>query len=72
MGWWESEEELFWPVNYFSKSETTICKYWTLIQFKIGMTCVCKEYEGKIKIVQEPWLQLKMNFILAYNMKNVI
>ena len=35
------------------------------------MTFVYKEYEVKIKIVQEQWLQLKMKFLLGYNMKIV-
>ena len=30
------------------------------------------EYEVKIKMVQEQWLQLKMKFLLVYNMKFVI
>ena len=33
------------------------------------MTYVYKKYEVKIKIVQEQWLQLKMKFLLGYNMK---
>ena len=36
------------------------------------MTCVYKEYEGKIKMVQEKWLQLKMKFLLGCNLKIVI
>ena len=36
------------------------------------MTCVYKEYEGKIKMVQEQWVQLKMKVLLRYNMKNVV
>ena len=71
-GWWESEEECFWPFKPFSKLKTAICKYWTLIKIKIGMTCVCKAYEGKMKIVQEHWLQLEMKFVLACKMKIVI
>ena len=35
------------------------------------MTCVYKEYQDKIKIVQEQWLQLKINFFLGYNLKIV-
>ena len=31
-----------------------------------------KEYEIKIKMVQEQWLQLKMKYLLGYNMKIVI
>ena len=36
------------------------------------MACVYKEYEVKIKMVQEQWLQLKMKFLLGYNMTIVI
>ena len=36
------------------------------------MTCVYKEYEIKIKIVQEQWLQLKMKFCLDEKMKVII
>ena len=35
------------------------------------MTCAYKEYGGKIKMVQEQWLQLKMKILLDYNMKIV-
>ena len=31
-----------------------------------------KEYEVQIKMVQEQWLQLKMKFLLGYNMKTVV
>ena len=67
IGWWQSDKEWFWPLNPFSKLKTT-CKYWTLIKIKISLTCVCKEYdEGKIKMVQELSILLKMK--LGYNMK---
>ena len=36
------------------------------------MTCVLKEYETKIKMVQEQWLHLKMTFLLGYNLKTFI
>ena len=36
------------------------------------MTCVYKQYEVKIKMVQEQWLQLKMIFLLGFNMEIVI
>ena len=39
---------------------------------KISMTCVYKEYEVKIKMVQEQWLQLEMKFLLGYSMKIII
>ena len=35
------------------------------------MTCMYKEYEVKIKMVQEQLLQLKMKFSLGYNSKIV-
>ena len=36
------------------------------------MTFAYKEYEVKIKMVQEQWLQLKMKFLLDFNMKIII
>ena len=39
---------------------------------KIIITCVYKEYKIKMKMVQERWLQLKMKFLLGYNLKIVI
>ena len=36
------------------------------------MTRVSKEYQMKTKMVQEQWLQLKMMFLLGYNLKTVI
>ena len=33
------------------------------------MTCASKEYEGKIEVVQEQRLQLKLKFLSACNMK---
>ena len=71
IGWWESEKEWFWPLEPFSKLKTTFWKYWTLIKIKISMACVYKEHGGKIKMVQEQWLQLKMKTLLGYNMKIV-
>ena len=38
---------------------------------KVSITCVYKEYNVKIKMVQKQLLQLKM-FLLGYNMKIVI
>ena len=37
-----------------------------------SVTCVYDESEGKIKLVQEQRLQLKMKLLLGYNMKIVI
>ena len=36
------------------------------------MNCVYKEYEVKIKIVKNQWMQLKMKFLMRYNMKIAI
>ena len=33
------------------------------------MTCVSKEYEIKIKMEPEQWLQVKILFLLRYNLK---
>ena len=35
---------------------------WTSIKIKISMNFVSKEYEIKMKMVYERWLQLKMQF----------
>ena len=56
----------------FSRLEKTIRKYWTSIKLKINMTCEHKEYEVKIKMVQEQWLQLTIMSSLGYNMNIVI
>ena len=58
---WKYEEEWIWPFKPFSKLKTT-GKSWRFIKIKISMTCVYKEYEVKIKMANEQWLQLKMNF----------
>ena len=65
-GWRELEEEWFWQFEPFSKLKTTFCEYWTAI--KINMTCVSKVYEIE-KMEQEQLLQLKMLFLLGYNLK---
>ena len=46
--------------NDFLPLKTTLCKFWTSIKIKISMTCVYREYEVKIKMVQQQWLQLKV------------
>ena len=40
--------------------------WWTLIKIKIGMSCEYKEYEVKMKMVQEQGLELKTKFLLGY------
>ena len=67
----EPEEEWFWPFEPFPKLKTAFCEYWTPIKIKISMTCVYKEYENKMEMVEEQWLKLKMRFLLSYNMKIV-
>ena len=61
-------------LNLIWNKQTTFITHWfkTLIKIKFSMTYVYKEYEGKIKMVQDQWLQLKMMFLLGYNMKIVI
>ena len=59
-------------IKTFSRLQTTFCKYWTSIKIETSMTCVCKEYKVKIKMVQGQWLQLKRKFLLGYNIKIVI
>ena len=68
--WWQAEEKWIWPYEPFSKLETTFCKYWASV--KIKMTSVYNKYKGKIKVVQEQWLQLEMKFLFGHNMKIVI
>ena len=36
------------------------------------MTCVSKQYEIKTNMEQQLWLQLKMMFLLGYNLKIVV
>ena len=52
-------------IQFFFKAENNI-------KIKISMTCLYKEYEIKIKIIKERWLQLKIKFLMGYNMKVVI
>ena len=33
------------------------------------MSCMYREYEVKMEMIQEQWLQLKLKFLLGYNMK---
>ena len=56
----------------FFKLKPAFCEYWASIKIKINMTCVSKEYEIKTKMDQEQWLQLKMLFLLGYNLKIVV
>ena len=72
IGWRKPEEEWIWQFESFPKLKTVFCGYWTSIKTKISMTRVSKEYQMKTKMVQEQWLQLKMMFLLGYNLKTVI
>ena len=69
IGCWEPKEAWFWPFGRFLKLKT-FCKYWTSIEIKISMTYVYKEYEIKIKIIDEWWLQLKMklHWVIAWRL----
>ena len=68
----EIRQGVILTIRTFIKAKTIYCKYSTSIKIKLTMTCMYKEYEAKIKMVQEQWLQLKMKFLLDYNMKIVI
>ena len=39
------------------------------MKIKIVMTCVYKEYEIRMKMVQKQWRQLKIKFLLGYSKK---
>ena len=58
-------EEWFGSFEPLPRLKTTFCKNLTLIKIKISMACMCKQYEVKIKMVQEQWLLLKMTFLLV-------
>ena len=55
-------------IEAFSTLKTAFCEYWTSIKIKISTTCVSKEYGMKTKMVHEQWLQLKMKFLVGYNL----
>ena len=55
----------------FSKLKTTFGKYWTSrLKSKLAWPVCTKSM--KLKMVQVQWLQLKMKFLLGYNIKIVI
>ena len=62
----------FWTIRTFFKLKRAFYEYWTSIKIKINMACVSKVYEIKTKREQEHWLQLKMWFLLGYNLKSVL
>ena len=39
------------------------------LTLKVSMTCAYDKYEDEIKMVQEQWPQLKIDFLLGYNIK---
>ena len=49
-GWWESDREWFWSLEWFSNLNTTFCKYWALIKIEISMACMYNDYRVKIKL----------------------
>ena len=68
MGTWE---EIILTIQTFFKAKDNILYYWTSVKIKISMTCVYEDYKVKIKMVQKQLLQLKLKFLLDYNMKIV-
>ena len=69
---WRESEEWFWQFEPFSKLKTVFRECWASIKIKINMTCVSKQYEIKTNMEQQLWLQLKMMFLLGYNLKIVV
>ena len=59
----------FGDSNLFS---IAFCEYWTSIKIKINMTCASKEYDIKTEMELEQRLQLKILFLLGYNLKIII
>ena len=58
--------------NLFWKLKAAFCEYWASAKIKISMTFVFKEYEFKIKKAHVQWIQLKMKFLVGYNLEIVI
>ena len=63
-----------WCVLFLHASRLIVPKIWewSSIKIKINMTCVSKEHDIKTKMEQEQWIQLKMLYLLGYNLKIVI
>ena len=59
-------------IQTFFEAKNSFLWYWTSIKIKINLTCVSKEYEIKTKFEQEQWLQLKLLFLLGYDLKIVV
>ena len=68
IGWWESEEEWCWPFESFSKLKITFCKLWASSKLAWPLYTSGVLY----KMMQGRWLQLKLKFLLGYNVKIVI
>ena len=56
----------------FFKTKNDILYILNINKTKIRVSCVHKQYEVKMKMVQKQRLQLKMNFLSGYNMIIVI
>ena len=63
---------MIWTIQTYFNAKDNILYIFDINKTKISMTRVSKYYEAKIKDVQEQPLQLKMKFLLVYNMKVVI
>ena len=62
--WWEPEE-WFWQFEIFPKQEHSLDTEHQLKSKLAWLVC----HEIKTKMVQEQWVQLKMMFLLGYNLK---
>ena len=63
---------MIWTIQTYFNAKDNILYIFNINKTQISMTRVSKYYEAKIKNVQEQRLQLKMKFLLVYNMKVVI
>ena len=59
-------------IRAFFKAKNSFLRILNINKIKFSMTCLSKEYEIKTKLEQEQWLQLKLTFLLVYNLKIVI
>ena len=65
---WEPEEEWFWPFKPFQSEKQLSLNIGHHLKSKLVWPA-SKEYEIETKMVHEQWMQLKMKFLLGYNLK---
>ena len=63
---------VIFTIQTFFKAKNNIPQILNINKTKISVTCVYKQYEVKVKMVQEQRIQLKMKFLPGYNIRIVI